>query len=165
MAPNAFEPSRSKSSLLVSLVAAALICLSFVIGVQFGKQSSSPVPDNHITNHDDPLGNQLNDAFRDIYGTSNSSVPSPNQTSPVISSAESLFMVIIGPPSGLRDSEAKLLIKKINKDLNLTAYTIKYKGNSFWIRLVPSFSEADGRSQIQELQKKGFTASLQPEKK
>jgi len=165
MAFSTFEPSRSKTSLFIGLTAVFLVFISFIIGVQFGKKTSTPMDSNlgnHIVNHDNPLGNQLNDAYQDIPG-----VVSPNMTpvTPAPSPPEPLYMIVIGPLGGQNEKNSNLLIRKINQDANLTAITTKYRGNNFWVRLVPSYSESEGNLLIQQLKKKGFTASLQSEKR
>lgn len=165
MAFPAFEPSRSKPSLIISFLAVFLVFISFILGVQFGKKSSASVDmnsANQISNHDNPLGNQLNEVYQDISGPLASDVASATSKP---SSSEPLYMVVIGPLGGQNNKDSNLLIKKINQDANLIAITTKYRGNNFWVRLVPSYSEAEGNQMIQQLKKKGFSASLQSEKR
>ena len=165
MAFPAFEPSRSKPSLIISFLAVFLVFISFILGVQFGKKSSASVDmnsANQISNHDNPLGNQLNEVYQDI---SSPATPDVALTTSTPSPSEPLYMVVIGPLGGQNNKDSNLLIKKINQDANLIAITTKYRGNNFWVRLVPSYSEAEGNQVIQQLKKKGFSASLQSEKR
>ncbi|MFM8234640.1 MAG: SPOR domain-containing protein [Holophagaceae bacterium] len=164
MAFSVFEPSRSKASLLISLLAVSLVFISFILGVQFGKGSDSSRAINtsdYVTNHDNPLGNQLNEAIQNIPSTSDPVATQPTMTEP----PKIMYMVVIGPLEGQNEKDSKSLIKQINREANLIAITTKYKGNNFWVRLVPSYTQSEGNRVIQELKQKGFSASLQSEKR